>query len=598
MFVINEDNSIYVTRGDAINFTIGADDNGKPYSFQVGDVVRIKVYEKKNCENVVLQKDFAVTEITQKVDIYLSEADTKIGETISKPKVYWYEIELNPFDNPWTIIGYDEDGAKEFRLFPEGEDNEVYQPPVEEIGTVDEELDMTSTRPVQNQAIARKLANILDTCERTNAAVAEKFVTPQMFGAIGDGESDDTNAFLAMFESETNVYIPEGCYFLSETLFLKPGTRIEGANRNTTILKFAYGVNGVQLNHSVHLEKVTISFSGDSAGILLNTPDNENYALSTVVENVRITHESDTNDGWAIKLVAEAVDGKPNGAYNLQFTDIDIRNTVKVGIALLNIAKTTSATECWLTDVKFNNVFVNSAETIIISDWVDASVNGSVPTTGTAPKNSGIYFTNVQAQYVDGLTKCYAKIMNAINVHFVNCFPYDFFHLYPQGVRQFVFNATDKMCQVDLGSCPEVSDIYTGYLSKYIDFKNSSGDFMTDMANVVQYMKLDSTGSIYGKFVNYDKTYQNFFYKPLPMIVDLDKDNAWAKYPELIENGTIRYSGQTSSEFIFGIETETSGCQLIITQSVANAPIPIIKARLKYNGNWYSEKFFSLSDTY
>lgn len=48
--------------------------------------------------------------------------ETKIGEYISKPKEYWYEIELNPETYPQTIIGYDEDGPKVLILYPEGGD--------------------------------------------------------------------------------------------------------------------------------------------------------------------------------------------------------------------------------------------------------------------------------------------------------------------------------------------------------------------------------------------------------------------------------------------------------------------------------------------
>ena len=128
MFTLNDDNSIYATRGDVVFFSVSAEDDGKPYKFQAGDVVRFKVYGKKDAENVVLQKDFPVVEDTEKVEIFLSKEDTKIGEVISKPKDYWYEIELNPGNDPQTIIGYDEDGAKVFKLFPEGGDS-----PIEEI---------------------------------------------------------------------------------------------------------------------------------------------------------------------------------------------------------------------------------------------------------------------------------------------------------------------------------------------------------------------------------------------------------------------------------------------------------------------------------
>ena len=124
MFIINEDKSIYITRGDAALFAVTAVQDGVPYTFQPNDVVRFKVFEKKGCDTVVLQKDFFVNEACASVDIELLRADTKIGEIIHKPKDFWYEVELNPETYPQTIIGYDEDGAKSFRLLPEGKDLE------------------------------------------------------------------------------------------------------------------------------------------------------------------------------------------------------------------------------------------------------------------------------------------------------------------------------------------------------------------------------------------------------------------------------------------------------------------------------------------
>ena len=161
MFKLNEDLSIYVTRGDAAFFSVSAEEDGAAYKFQAGDVVRIKVFKKKACEDVVLQKDFPVLEETEIVELFLTETDTRIGEVISKPTDYWYEIELNPETNPQTIIGYDEDGAKVFKLFPEGKDLESGDEITEkDIPVVDKELDLSSTRPVQNQAIARKFASL------------------------------------------------------------------------------------------------------------------------------------------------------------------------------------------------------------------------------------------------------------------------------------------------------------------------------------------------------------------------------------------------------------------------------------------------------
>lgn len=120
MFVINDDLSIYLTRGDSAVISVGATIGEEEYTFKVGDVVRFKVFAKKDCEDVVLKKDFAVTEETNRVTISLDSDETKFGDYISKPTDFWYEVELNPDGYAQTIIGYDDDGAKIFKLYPEG----------------------------------------------------------------------------------------------------------------------------------------------------------------------------------------------------------------------------------------------------------------------------------------------------------------------------------------------------------------------------------------------------------------------------------------------------------------------------------------------
>lgn len=101
-------------------FSVSAVVADAKYMFQPGDVVRFTVFEKKDCSNVVLQKDTSVTEEVESVAIKLLSDETRLGGVISKPVDYWYEVELNPDTRPQTIRGYDEDGAKVFKLFPEG----------------------------------------------------------------------------------------------------------------------------------------------------------------------------------------------------------------------------------------------------------------------------------------------------------------------------------------------------------------------------------------------------------------------------------------------------------------------------------------------
>lgn len=133
MFRIDEDKSIHVTRGDAVLFDVTAKDaNGASYTFAakkneagevigVGDVLTLKVYKKRKPDEVLIEKVFRVTADTDKVQIYLSPEETKLGDIVGKPVTYWYEVELTALSgDKQTIIGYDDDGAKQFVLYPEG----------------------------------------------------------------------------------------------------------------------------------------------------------------------------------------------------------------------------------------------------------------------------------------------------------------------------------------------------------------------------------------------------------------------------------------------------------------------------------------------
>ena len=105
---------IKVTRGDRVAF----DFKIKDYTFKEGDTISFRVYEKKGYDlPAVIEKIITVEEETEKVNITLSSEETSIGEIENKSVEYWYEIELN---DDQTIIGYDENGAKLFILYPEG----------------------------------------------------------------------------------------------------------------------------------------------------------------------------------------------------------------------------------------------------------------------------------------------------------------------------------------------------------------------------------------------------------------------------------------------------------------------------------------------
>ena len=122
MFKIDKNSlTIKITRGNAGIFGVTAtNDDGSEYTFQNGDTIRLAIYEKKKYETLIFEKIVPIINKTTEVEIELTADDTKIGEIINKPVDYWYEIELNPDGDTQTIVGYDEQGPKIFKLYPEG----------------------------------------------------------------------------------------------------------------------------------------------------------------------------------------------------------------------------------------------------------------------------------------------------------------------------------------------------------------------------------------------------------------------------------------------------------------------------------------------
>ncbi len=341
MYRINEDNSIYSTRGDIVILSVSADNNGKPYTFQAGEVLRIKVFGKKDAESVVLQKDFPITSATQAVELFLDENDTKIGEVISKPKDYWYEIELNPFDNPQTIIGYDEDGPKIFKLFPEGADIPPYVPDPEDIPVIDTELDMTSDRPISNQVIARAFANLQAGYQATHDAVAKLHITPQMYGAIGDGEADDTEAIkLAISAIGKNgistLHFPTGTYLVSEDIALVSNMTVTGDGYNSVIKRI--GTEGDHYNviactgtdnvtiKNIHIQGERNEHIGDTGewGMCIGLRGSKN----TTIKECKLT------DAWGDGVYVGSNDNTP--CTNTIIENCIIDNNRRQGISVIN----------------------------------------------------------------------------------------------------------------------------------------------------------------------------------------------------------------------------------------------------------------------
>lgn len=64
----------------------------------------------------------------------------------------------------------------------------------------------------------------------------EQWVSVKQYGAVGDGETDDTQALQKALDAEQVLYFPQGIYRISDTLRMRPDTTLYGLSPITTQL--------------------------------------------------------------------------------------------------------------------------------------------------------------------------------------------------------------------------------------------------------------------------------------------------------------------------------------------------------------------------
>lgn len=106
--------TFHVSRGDSgtVNLKL------KNTTFRVEDDVVFRIYEVQGLDEApIIEVHTSVEEESDTANIFLSGEDTNFGDLGNEIVDYWYEIAVN---EDRTIIGFDESGAKIFKLYPTG----------------------------------------------------------------------------------------------------------------------------------------------------------------------------------------------------------------------------------------------------------------------------------------------------------------------------------------------------------------------------------------------------------------------------------------------------------------------------------------------
>lgn len=111
-------------------------------------------------------------------------------------------------------------------------------------------------------------------------------VTPQMFGAVGDGVTDDSAAFQAAINASNNVYVPAGTYRI-ENVKLKTNLVIRG-EKNKTFIKTADSYEAKAFIYEKTVEFIEIrnlAFIGVGVAISYVNKSDYFYLSSTIIDS-------------------------------------------------------------------------------------------------------------------------------------------------------------------------------------------------------------------------------------------------------------------------------------------------------------------------
>lgn len=341
-----------------------------------------------------------------------------------------YDEQGNPIPIP-AIQGV---GIKTIRFKEAGETEDTY-----EIVLDDERVFSFSVKHGKNYAltdadkseIAEEAADLIDT---------SVYVTPQMFGAVGDGVTDDTQAFIDALESNGKVYVPKGTYVISSELDLTNGRSLYGVNGERGKLKFT-GTSGnvIVLGEDSVFDSVDIWIPQKVDGNVFIT-DNRliNTTVSflhTVVENTTIQLDAMQSESSAEKLTLININAS-NSAQGFcyqtyrninvvrpNWNGLDVYAIYNNGIKMtLSADVPDKASLSWITHMNFENIFLGSPVTAIKCGHEN---NSGVDISDETSLIDHVLMTNVSAQVTPDHVKKFWDL-GRCRIRAFNCKAWDY----------------------------------------------------------------------------------------------------------------------------------------------------------------------------
>lgn len=267
-------------------------------------------------------------------------------------------------------------------------------------------------------------------------------VTPQMYGAVGDGITDDTIAFKNAISANDYVFVPQGNYLITDTLDISyKKSLVSDDGQKATIL---YNGNNsvVSLGRFSVFRNINITIKNAFAGIVFDTNNyNKNSGepgLGSRVEHVNVDFEVEAPNATLIGITVDSgtdVNNIPRltGVCFQTYHDIHVDNSSQpygygIKMELIQGRPFTEATKDgfpWITHINYNDISLAHPHTAIKS----LVTNNSGSELFERVNIGHILFDNVYSQCLYTEKTRYFLDLAHIVCYFTKCMPWDY-HYY------------------------------------------------------------------------------------------------------------------------------------------------------------------------
>lgn len=213
----------------------------------------------------------------------------------------------------------------------------------------------------QAQQIEQNKADVASLKKEIGSLKKEDPINVKMYGAIGDGITDDTKAIKNAVLSNETVYFPNGEYIVNDTIILKSKHSITGESKNNTLIKYV-GDNTDTLKavlssedgaYDTEIKNISIDGGNKCTGIYLQATSEEvlkRYDTHGVLEECEIL-----NSTYGLRI-----GGHCRGAY---IKHIYVKNCSRHGIYVQGTDN--FLIECVGIQIQWSGVYLQSANNMV-----------------------------------------------------------------------------------------------------------------------------------------------------------------------------------------------------------------------------------------